>query len=189
MSLVCGGENRRTDSATRPPAPIATETPRRIAELYRIEADIRGTSTHQHRAARQQKTGPLVEALKTWLETTLTRLPSGSTLEGHPLRAHPMGRVHLFLDDGRIEIDFNTVEQSVRQIVPMRMHGRESFSLAVCRSCSRSTGVSMLDAARGQVVLHAVKSPIRMQERTRRYPCWLAVSTVRKLWGLWRDCR
>jgi hypothetical protein len=88
-----------------------------IAELYQIEAKIRGKTARERRAARQEKTKPLVAALKTWLETSLARLAGGSTI-AQALRYglnHWDGLVR-FLDDGRIEIDSNTVERSMRSI-------------------------------------------------------------------------
>ncbi len=60
------------DIAKSPPAPIATEALKRIAELCEIEAKIRGKSTDERRTVRQEKTKPLVTVLKTWLEKTLT---------------------------------------------------------------------------------------------------------------------
>ena len=105
------------DLAKSPPAPIATEALKRIAELYEIEAEIRGKTAEERQAARQEKTKPLVEALKTWVETTLARLPGGATV-AQALRYglnHWAGLVR-FLDDGRIEIDSNTVERSMRPI-------------------------------------------------------------------------
>jgi transposase len=68
------------DIAKSPPAPIAAEALKRIAELYAIAAEIRGTSAAARRAVRQEKTRPLVEALKRWLEKTLTQLAGGSTI-------------------------------------------------------------------------------------------------------------
>src|SRR3954464_9146235 len=55
------------DVAKSPPARIAAEAPKRIAELYEIEAEIRGNSADERRAVRQKKAKPLVTALKTWL--------------------------------------------------------------------------------------------------------------------------
>ena len=52
------------DIAKSPPEPIAAEVLQRIAELYRIEAEIRGEKADAHRAVRQQKSKPLVDALK-----------------------------------------------------------------------------------------------------------------------------
>ena len=47
--------------------PIATETLARINQLYAIEAEIRGSSAEVRRRVRQQRSKPLVEALKPWL--------------------------------------------------------------------------------------------------------------------------
>jgi transposase len=105
------------DIAKSPPAPIAAEALKRIAELYVIEAEIRGTSAAARRAVRHEKTRPLVEALKSWLEKTLTHLAGGSTI-AQAIR-YGLSRwegLTRFLDDGRIEIDSNTVERSIRPI-------------------------------------------------------------------------
>ena len=116
---LCRSHWRRQffDLAKSPPAPIATEALKRMAELYQIEAEIRGKSAEERRTVRQEKTTPLVTALKTWVETTLARLAGGATT-ARALRYglnHWRGLVR-FLDDGRIEIDSNTVERSMRPI-------------------------------------------------------------------------
>jgi hypothetical protein len=97
----------------RRPAPIATKALRRIAGIYPIEGEIRGNDA----AARQQKTKPLTEALRVWLEKTLAQVASGSAL-AQTIR-HALNRwdgLVRFLDDGRIEIDSNTVERAMRPI-------------------------------------------------------------------------
>jgi transposase len=109
------------DIAKSPPAPIAAEALKRIAELYEIEAEIRGNSADERRAVRQKKTKPLVTALKTWLEKILAQVAGGSSIAQairYALnRWDGLGR---FLDDGRIEIDSNTVERSMRPIALSR---------------------------------------------------------------------
>jgi transposase len=102
------------DIANSTPAPIATEALKRIAELYEIEAEIRGNSADERRAVRRQKTKPLLEAPKTWLEKTLTQVPGRSTI-AKAIR-YALNQWHglvRFLDDGRIEIDSNTVERAM----------------------------------------------------------------------------
>jgi transposase len=109
------------DIAKSPPAPIAAEALRRIAKLYQIEAEIRGNSADERRAVRQEKTKPLTTTLKTWLEKTLDQLASGSPI-AKTIRyglSRWDGLAH-FLDDGRIEIDSNTVERSMRPIALSR---------------------------------------------------------------------
>src|SRR5215472_19285623 len=68
------------DLAKSPPAPIATEVLKRIAELYEIEAEIRGKSASERRVVRQEKAKPLVIALKTWLEKTLVQVATGASI-------------------------------------------------------------------------------------------------------------
>ena len=98
-------------------APIAEEALRRIADLYAIEADIRATSQEERHAARQARARPLVEQLRAWLEAQLARLSGKSQLAEairYALRHwEGLGR---FLDDGRIEIDTNVVERTIRPI-------------------------------------------------------------------------
>ena len=105
------------DIARAPPAPIAAEALNRIAELYRIEADILGRSADERRAVRQQKTKPLIAALKTWIEKTLVQVPGSSSLaETIRYGLNQWDGLVRFLDDGRIEINSNTVERSMRPV-------------------------------------------------------------------------
>jgi transposase len=115
----CWGHFRREfyDLAKDGNAPIATEILQRIAALYAIEDDIRGRSDGERRTERQARTKPLVEALEPWLKAQLVRLSQGSTLA----KAIRYGLNHWqglcrFLDDGRVEMDSNTVERSIRPL-------------------------------------------------------------------------
>jgi transposase len=105
------------DIAKSPPAPIAAQALKRIAELYEIEAEIRGKSAEERRAARQQKTKPLAEALKAWLEKIQAQVAGGSAIAlAIRYALNRWDGLVRFLDDGRIEIDSNTVERSMRPI-------------------------------------------------------------------------
>ena len=102
-------------------APIATEALARIKLLYDIEAEIRGAPPEMRRAIRQQRSKPVVDALKPWLEASLAKVSKGSTLAealGYGLN-HWNGLCR-YLDDGRIEIDSNTVERSIRGLALTR---------------------------------------------------------------------
>jgi transposase len=99
------------------PAPIASEALERIAALYAIEAAIRGRSAEARAAVRQAQSKPLIDALKTWLEGELARV-SGKSVIATAIRyglRHWDGLVR-FIDDGRIEMDTNAVERSMRPI-------------------------------------------------------------------------
>jgi len=62
------------------PTPIATEALRRIAELYRIENEIRGRPAEERRAARQEKSRPIMDALEEWLREKLALVSQKSKL-------------------------------------------------------------------------------------------------------------
>ncbi len=96
-------------------APIATEALARIKQLYAIEEDIRGLPPELRRAARQEQSKPIVEALKPWFEQSLAAVPkTGRIGEALAYGLNHWDGLIRFLDDGRIEIDNNTVERSIR---------------------------------------------------------------------------
>ena len=98
-------------------SPIAAEALCRIAELYHIEARIRGRLPNDRARIRQAESRPLVGAMKSWLDGEIARVSAKSALAEairYALR-HWKGLV-LFLDDGRVEIDSNTVERTIRPI-------------------------------------------------------------------------
>jgi len=116
---LCWSHFRRRfyDIAKAGNAPIASEALDRIGALYAIETVIRGRSADERREERQARSRPMVDALKTWLEAQLTRV-SGRSAIAEAMR-YGLSRwkgLCRFLDDGRIEIDTNVVERSIRPI-------------------------------------------------------------------------
>jgi transposase len=106
------------DIAQGGPAPIASEALERIAALYAIEKTIRGPSAGERRAVRQEKSKPLVLALKAWFEWQLTRVSAKATIaEDIRYALNHWDGLTRFLDDGRIELDTNIVERSIRPLV------------------------------------------------------------------------
>ena len=98
-------------------APIASEALERIAGLYAIENDIRGRGAEERRAIRQDRSRPVVEDLEPWLRAKLA-LISQKTKLAEAIR-YALSRwegLTRFLGDGRIEIDSNVVERSIRPI-------------------------------------------------------------------------
>jgi transposase len=96
-------------------SPIATQALARIKELYAIEAEVRGLPPELRRRARQDRSKPIVEALKPFFQQSLAAVPKGGKI-GEALAYglnHWDGLIR-FLDDGRIEIDSNTVERAIR---------------------------------------------------------------------------
>ena len=103
------------------PAPIASEALERIKALYAIEAEIRGQDPDARVAARQEKSRPVIEDLEPWLRARLETI-SQKTKLAEAIR-YALSRwegLTLFLDDGRVEIDNNTVERSIRPLALTR---------------------------------------------------------------------
>lgn len=96
---------------------IAAEGLRRIAEFYKVEAEIRGCSPGQRLSARQARTAPLVAAFDTWLQGQRRRVSAKSRLGEKLAYIHNhWDGLQTFLADGRVEIDSNSVENLVRPI-------------------------------------------------------------------------
>ena len=99
------------------PAPIASEALERIAGLYAIEKEIRGRSADERRVVRQEKSRPIAEDLEPWLRAKLALISQKTKLaEAIRYALSRWGGLTRFLDDGRIEIDSNVVERSIRPI-------------------------------------------------------------------------
>ena len=98
-------------------SPVAAEALRRIAELYAIETTIRRQTAATRQDVRHVKSLPLITAMKTWLKAELSRLPPrggvADAIRYSLTRWSALGR---FLDDGRVELDNNTVERAIRPI-------------------------------------------------------------------------
>ena len=99
------------------PAPIAEEGVALIRDLYAIEAEIRGSDPATRLAVRHDRSAPILARLDDWLAHHRTRAsaksPLGEALAYIAKYRDGLGR---FLTDGRIEIDNNTVERTIRPI-------------------------------------------------------------------------
>ena len=98
-------------------APIAIEALKRIAALYEIEAGIRGKSAADRLALRQAESKPLVAELRVWFEAQIAKLPArGPTAEAIRYALNHWDGLERFLEDGRIELDNNSVERAMRPV-------------------------------------------------------------------------
>jgi len=99
------------------PAPIASEALERIAALYAIEKEICGRSAEERRLVRQDRTRPLLADLEAWLRQKLALISQKIKLaEAIRYTQSPWVGLTRFVDDGRIEMDTNIVERSIRPI-------------------------------------------------------------------------
>jgi transposase len=115
----CWAHARRKlyDVAKAGVAPIAQEGLKQIAALYRIEADIKGQSTDARLGARIVRTKPMLADFEEWLTQSRAKVSAKSpTGEALKYIAKYWDGLNLFTSDGRIEIDNNPVERTIRPI-------------------------------------------------------------------------
>jgi len=97
--------------------PIADEGLQQIAALYRLEKSIRSSTPAQRLAARKERAQPIIDAFEIWLNANRARVSPKAPL-GEALKyiAKYWGGLCLFLADGRVEMDNNPVERTIRPI-------------------------------------------------------------------------
>ena len=96
---------------------IAGEAIKRIAQLYKIEKQVRGSPPDERVTLRQQQSKPILDDLENWLSKQLTHISGKSSLAGairYALTRIP--KVRPYLNHGFLELDNNTAERAMRPI-------------------------------------------------------------------------
>jgi transposase len=96
-------------------SPICAEAVARIAALYAVEEEVRGKPPNERVKIRQAKARPVFDDLIAWLQTQQPKL-STKFDSGKAVRYALARLPHLavYLDNGRLEIDNNAAERSIR---------------------------------------------------------------------------
>ena len=98
-------------------SPIAEEAIQRIAQLYAVEKEARGSPPERRVELRQAKAVPVFDDLQTWLAQKLTRISSKSPLAAAIRYALTrMERMRPDLAHGILELDNNAAERGMRAI-------------------------------------------------------------------------
>lgn len=105
------------DEVERTGSPIAQHAIKQIAELYAVETEARGKGPEERAALRQAKAKPVFDELELWLHAQLRKI-SGKTKLAEAIRyaLNRMLKARGYLDNGRLELDNNTCERSIRPI-------------------------------------------------------------------------
>jgi len=99
-------------------SPVATEAVRRIAWLYRIEAEVRGLSSQERWRIRQERSRPLWDELQVWLQLERGRVPDGSAIaKAIDYSLNRWAGLGQFLLDGDVAVDNNSCENRIRPVV------------------------------------------------------------------------
>ena len=109
------GRRKLIKAAPKKGSPIVDAALLRIAALYKVEDAIRGSDPDHRRAVRQDLSRPLVDEFFTWLAAQAARVSRKSDLgEAMAYMLKRQDGFRLFLDDGRVDIDSNLVENAIR---------------------------------------------------------------------------
>ncbi len=98
-------------------SPVSSGALARIARLYAIEEAVRGHPPQARHAARDRQSRPIVAELRAVLDASAAQASRKSALaEAIRYATTRWDGLTRFLDNGRIEIDSNTVERAIRPI-------------------------------------------------------------------------
>jgi transposase len=129
VEVACWAHTRRKfhEIHMAHPSPITSEAIERIAALYALEAEIRGSTPEVRRTIRQVRARPLLDSMNAWLEATLAKLSRKSATAAairYALSRWPA--LTRYADDGQLEIDNNTAERALRVVAL----GRKNYLFA-----------------------------------------------------------
>ena len=96
---------------------IAEEAIVRIAQLYAVEKQARGSPPDKRATLRQEHAKPIFDELEIWLHAQLPKISGKSPLAG-AIRygLTRMKRLRPYLDHGILELDNNTAERAMRSV-------------------------------------------------------------------------
>jgi transposase len=118
-----------------------------IQALYAIERSLKDASAEERYRARQERSRPVIERLRAWLDTSLDSVPP-QTLTGNAMgyldRQWP--KLVRVLDDGRLPLDTNLVENAIRPFVV----GRKAWLFADTMAGARASAnlYSLIETAK-----------------------------------------
>ena len=121
----CWAHVRRKFYELADTSPVATEVLHRIALLYAIEDEVRGEPAQQRRLVRGEHSRVIIDDLHHYLEARNRQVSPKAKL-GEAIR-YALTRwdgLSRFLDDGRVDLDNNAVERSIRPLALNRNYAK-----------------------------------------------------------------
>lgn len=110
---------------------LANEAIEIIKKLYAVERAINGAGIEERRRVRQEESKPILDEIRTWLNAHIGQVPPKSQL-GTALNYAHGEWTHLtrYIEDGRLAIDNNFVENAIRPFAIGRKNWLFSDSVA-----------------------------------------------------------
>jgi transposase len=118
-----------------------------IRKLYRIESDIKDLTATEKQKERQQKSRPLLDQFKAWLDKSVNQVPPKSAV-GMAI-AYSLGqweKLARYLENGHLQIDNNRAERAIKPFVI----GRKNWLFANTASGANASAVlySLIETAK-----------------------------------------
>ena len=118
-----------------------------LQKLYRIEQGIKGKRQEERYQQRQSQTEPLLKAFKAWLDKSVSQVPPKSKL-GVAINysLNQWSKLTRIVEDGRLSIDNNRAERSVRPFTV----GRNNWLFSNTHNGARASAVlySLIETAK-----------------------------------------
>ena len=120
---------------------IANEAIRRVAQLYAVEKEARGSPPDRRVEIRQAKAVPIFDGLESWLHDQLPTI-SGKSPLAMAIRygLTRMKRLRPCLDHGFLELDNNTAERAMRSVAV----GRKNYLFVGSQTGGRAAAIAYL---------------------------------------------
>ncbi len=121
-----------------------------IQGLYRVEKSAKGMSPQARYQLRQAQAVPLLEEIRTWLDTALPQVPPQTTT-GKALHYlhNQWPKLIGYVADGRLPIDNNAAERAIRPFVIGRNNWMFSHSVAGAEASARLYSLILTAKANG----------------------------------------
>jgi len=120
-------------------SPIAKEAIQRIARLYAVEKEARGSPPERRAALRQAQAAPVFDELEAWLAQQLARVSGKSPLAAAIRYALTrMQRMRPYLNHGILELDNNAAERGMRAIAL----GRKNYLFVGSEAGGRAASIA-----------------------------------------------
>lgn len=147
--VFCLAHTRRkfVDAYRKSPSPEAAAIIALIGEVYAIEARVRTGSAAERLIARQAEAREAMNRIKAQIDDILPKLsPKSDLAKAMRYTLNHWKGLTLFLEDGRIEVDTNTVERGMRNVA----QGRKASLFAGSEEGAQTWAVlaSLLQTAR-----------------------------------------
>ena len=136
------GKVKKKGTKSTAKASKARQALSQIQAMYRIEREFKDASIEERYRVRQERTRPIIEKLRVWLDVSIDTVPPQS-LTGKAM--HYMHRqwpkLVRVLDDGQVPLDTNLVENAIRPFVIGRKAWLFADSMAGARASANLYGL------------------------------------------------